>query len=76
MSYSNRRLIRKPHALLRLNEEEMQEFEWLVQNEGGGAPAEIYRSVLLEAIRARRHAANPMSASRVDRNAFTGFAAA
>lgn len=33
MSYSNRRLIRKPHALLRLNEEEMREFEWLVQEE-------------------------------------------
>lgn len=76
MSYSNRRLIRKPHALLRLNEQEMQEFEWLVENEGGGAPAEIYRNVLLEAIRTRRHAANPMSSSRVDTNAFRRLAAA
>lgn len=76
MSYSNRRLIRKPHALLRLNEEEMQEFEWLVQEEGGGAPAEIYRNALLELIRERRHAANPMSAKRVDSNAFTRLAAA
>lgn len=76
MTYKNRELIRKPHALLRLNEQEAQEFEWLVEAEGGGAPAEVYRNVLLEAIRARRHAANPIAANRVDRNAFHGFAAA
>ena len=70
MTYRNRDLVRKPHAMLRINAQEQEAFDWLVAHEGGGSPAEIYRRVLLEAIRAKRHAMNPIAPNRLDTSAF------
>lgn len=77
MSFKNRKLIRKPRALIRTHDEEQQELDWLVETWGkGGAPAEVYREFILECIRERRHAANSLSPSRLDRNAFGALIAA
>ena len=77
MAYDNRDLIRKPHAMLRINRPEEEDFEWLVDNWGnGGAPAEVYREFILECIRAKRHERNSLAAQRLDKNAFGGWATA
>lgn len=76
MSYRNRSLIRKPHALIRISDEEKADFEFLVEHYGGGAPAEIYREALKELARAKRHERNSLAPSRLDRNVFGHLASA
>lgn len=76
----NRKLVRKPAALIRANEAEKAELEFLVEYYGGGEPAAVYRDVLLEFAQMKRHERNSLSPSRisqsVDRNAFGGLLAA
>lgn len=77
MAYENRKLIRKPSAMLRTHDEEQAELDWLVETWGnGGAPAEVYREFLLECIRMRRHESNSLAPCRLDKNAFGGLLAA
>lgn len=76
MTYRNRNLLRKPVAMLRANEEELPDLEFLVDYYGGGEPAAIYREALRELAQMKRHERNSLSPSRVDRNAFGGLLAA
>lgn len=80
MTYRNRGLVREPIALLRGHEAEKEELAFLVDYYGGGSPAEIYRNVLLEVAREKRHEANSLSAARIaptlDNNAFGQLRAA
>lgn len=76
MTYRNRSLIRKPHALLRINEEEAPDFEFLVEYYGGGSPAEIYREALRELAKLKRHERNSLAPNRLDRTVFGSLHAA
>ncbi len=76
MAYRNRELIRKPHSMLRTNALEQEKLDFLVEHYGGGAPAEIFRDLLLKLADQKIHEANSLSPSRVpgsvDKNAFGG----
>lgn len=65
MTYKNRALVRKPAGMLRVNSVEQEELDFLVDFYGGGQPAEVYRMVLLEIAREKRHAANSLAAGRI-----------
>ena len=75
MTYRNRDLVRKGHSMIRANEEELDDLMFLVDYYGGKSPAEVYRAVLLELAREKRHEANSLSAQRIaptlDNNVFT-----
>lgn len=51
MTYQNRELIRKPVAMIRGHEAEMDEMDFLVEYYGGVSRAEAYRLALLEMAR-------------------------
>lgn len=70
MALRNKALLRKPHAMLRINAEEEADFEFLVDYYGGGEPAAIYREALKELARAKRHERNSLAPSRLDRTGF------
>lgn len=70
MALRNRNLVRKPHAMLRINAEEEADFEFLVEYYGGGEPAAVYREALKELAKAKRHERNSVSAHRLDKNSF------
>ncbi len=76
MTLRNRKLVRKPVAMLRANDEELPDLEFLVDYYGGGEPAAVYREALRELAQMKRHERNSLSAARVDRNAFGGLLAA
>lgn len=80
MTYRNRSLVRRPVAMLRANEEEMPDLEFLVEYYGGGEPAAVFREALREIAQIKRHERNSLAAHRlsknVDRNAFGGLLAA
>lgn len=70
MTYRNRDLLRKPVALLRANPDEVADLDYLVDVYGGGSPSEIFRKVLLEQARLKRHERNSLAPNRLDRTAF------
>jgi hypothetical protein len=76
MTYRNRKLIRKPVALLRANEEEMPDFDFVVEYFGGDEPSAAYRKAVQEFAKWKRHEANSLAPRRVDRNAFGAYLAA
>ena len=76
MTYRNRKLVRKPVALIRANEEEIGDLEFLVDYYGGGEPAAVFREALRDLAQMKRHERNSLSPARVDRNAFGALMAA
>ncbi len=76
MTYRNRKLVRKPVAMLRANDEELLDFDFVVDYFGGEEPSVAYRLAVQEFARMKRHEANSLAPSRVDRNAFGGLLAA
>lgn len=78
--YPNRKLVRKPIGMLRANEEEQPDFDFVVDYFGGEEPAVAYRRAIQEFVRMKRHESNSLAPSRisqpVDRNAFGGLLAA
>lgn len=80
MTYKNRNLVRKPVGMLRINEEEAPDFEFVVDYFGGVQAAEAYRMAIREFARQKRHELNSLAPERVhqsvDRNAFGGLLAA
>jgi hypothetical protein len=76
MTLRNRSLLRKPVAMIRANDEELPDLEFLVEYYGGGEPADVYREALREFAQMKRHERNSLSPARVDRNAFGALMAA
>ena len=83
MTYKNRELIREPICMLRGSKEQCEKLlRWAERRSNGGAVAPTLLEALLELAdemevqEVRRHAPNPMSHGRVDRNVFGGLIAA
>ncbi|GAB2471908.1 hypothetical protein GCM10027082_24280 [Comamonas humi] len=76
MTYRNRALVRKPSCMLRANETEQADLDFLVDEYGGGEPSAVLREILLEVARQKRHERNSLSHRRLDRNAFGSLMAA
>jgi hypothetical protein len=65
MTYKYRELVRKPAGMLRVNSIEQEDLDFLVDFYGGGQPAEVWRRVLIEVAREKRHEVNSLSPKRV-----------
>lgn len=76
MTLRNRKLVRKPIGMLRVHEEEKQDFDWVVDYFDGEEPAVAYRKAIQEFVRMKRHERNSLSPARLDRNHFGHMAAA
>lgn len=80
MTLRNRKLVRKPIGMLRVNEEEQPDFDFAVEYFNGEEAAVAYRLAIREWAQMKRHERNSLSPSRihqsVDRNAFGGLLAA
>lgn len=68
MTYKNRELVRKPAGMLRVNSIEQEDLDFLVDYYGGGQPAEVWRRVLIEVAREKRHEANSLSPQRMSQS--------
>jgi hypothetical protein len=66
MTYRNRSLARKPVAMLRANEEEKGDLDFIVDYFNGEEPAVAYRLALQEFARMKKHERNSLSPARLD----------
>lgn len=76
MTYRNRSLVRKPLALLRADEAEQADLDWLVDYLGGGERSAVLREQLVKLARAKRHEMNSLAPARLDKSVFGSMHAA